>query len=1180
MIRKTICQECNTPNTPGGKFCSNCGARLPKSTSILCPRCQTPNPSSNFYCDSCGSRLVQEEIPLPEQPAPEEDLPTSAKMFSLPSRKPGDTGELNAENVMDWLMSGQGDASDTNAKPQTDTGKLPRLSDLTPEQRGKTDDLPAWLVDSDSQEFLIEAPEDITTEHFLNMIKQIDEEERKKLTGMLSDPALTGKGGKLPDWLQEFVQSAEETGQKPPPKATPPSKPQAGKRGTSSQPGADAEDLDWLSELGPLNTDMLAHPVEQPQIRPPQGAANNDLPDWLGEMEPPNTEMLARPSFAADELSVEAILSGEGPTEGIPDWLAATGAPDTDRLSHPVTAAKFDEEESEEDYPEWLVKPPDTSELALPAAPKQVESAVAADSLAKKSVTDWLAGFEDDDEDAGEVAEVAEEEDDDEFDNIFAETAVTPIEETKTRKTLTDWLGELSSRDAAEPSDAEAAEEPEPAAGTLPDWLGSSEPETPTEDETSLSFGMTGPLPDWLDELEPTDAKPASAEETLVAGMLDDLLGPALPQETFLDEALEDEAEALTTAASFSEFPPDAQPLNVNEEPDWLSELAAFDPNAAADEFVAEPAPTAANETTAVEESLFADSLSDSTWRDSTWRDSTWRDSTWRDSTWRDVPDERETAVSTLDDIPLGNAGDEEWADLDEILGDASTEKEEFVDWLDEFADTSDASLMLDSSFDADDESTQEKPLISTGELPEWIASLRPEDTSQLDSLLPSALPTAEDNLYAIAADELGDADLPEWLSDTAVTTPEKPVTTLVGAELPVWIDTESDLGEPSSELASILADLPTAPPPEDLLQKAEIPQWIQDLKPAELTGKPTAAPDFKLETTGPLAGMPGVVKVEPIVAMPRAIIPADQFTITKEQQQQARLLRQLVQEEHQSTARAYGAGTTASKNGLRLLLAVVLFAAVIFALLGPDLLAGKPPSSLSAAGDGVHTAVTAAAGKPVLIAFEYTPAMSGELDVAARLLLSQLQDNGSQIITVSQSAGGTAVAETLTQSLENPPIHIGMLVGEAIGLRQLGNCLGSQRTTCVTLQGRSLNANTQAALQDLGLIIVLTGERDSLVNWLEQIDPNTDIPIIAGVTQSLGPVAAPYYASGQLQGMLDGLPDTIALANRYGSSADLTQAEAQLSAQSLIQLAAALLLIIGALALAANRKKSSTQGQ
>jgi len=880
-------------------------------------------------------------------------------------------------------------------------------------------------------------------------------------------------------------------------------------------------------------------------------------------LEPPNTEMLARPSFAADEPSVDAILSGENPTEGLPDWLVATGAPDTDRLSQPVTAARFDEEESEEDYPAWLVKPPDTSELALPAAPKQVENAIAADSQAKKSVTDWLAGFEDEDEDAGEVAEVAAEDDDDEFDNIFAETAVTPIEETKTHKTLTDWLGELSSdKDVAETPDAEAAEESEPAAGTFPDWLSTSEPEMPTEDETSMSFGMTGPLPDWLDELEPADSKPASAEETLVDGMLDDLLGPALPEETFLDEKVEEEADEDMFAASLSEFPPDSQPLSVNEEPDWLSELATFDLNAVVDDkFAAESAP----EATAVEDSLFADSLSDDTWSD---------------DTWLDMPDERGTAVSTLDDIPLGDVGDEEWADLDEILGDASTAKEEFVDWLDEFADTPDVSLALDSSFDANDESVQEKPLISTGELPEWIASLRPEDTSQLDSLLPSALPTAEDNLYAIAADELGDADLPEWLSDTAVTTPEKPVTTLVGAELPVWIDTESDLGEPSSELASILADLPTAPPPEDLLQKAEIPQWIQDLKPAELTGKPTTTPDFKLETTGPLAGMPGVVKVEPIVAMPRAITPADQFTITKEQQQQARLLRQLVQEEHQPTAQAHAARTATSKNGLRLLLAAFLFAAVIFALLGPDLLAGEPPSSLSAAGEGVNTAVTAAAGKPVLVAFEYTPAMSGELDVAARLLLSQLQDNGSQIITVSQSAGGTAVAETLTQSLANPPIHIGMLVGEAIGLRQLSNCLGSQRTICATLQGRSLNANTQTALQDLGLIIVLTGERDSLVNWLEQIDPNTDIPIIAGVTQSLGPVAAPYYASGQLHGMLDGLPDTIALANRYGSSADLTQAEAQLSAQSLIQLAAALLLIIGALALAANRKKSSTQGQ
>ena len=229
MTITTICQECNTPNPPGGKFCSNCGARLPKNTRLLCPRCQTPNPTSNFYCDNCGARLVQEEAPPPSEAAAKEDLPTSAKMFSLPTRKPGQTGELNADNVMDWLKAGQVADSSEPQRPKTDTGKLPRLSDLTPEQRAKTADLPAWLVDSDSQESIIQAPQDITTEHFLNMIKQIDDEERKKLTGMLSDPALTGKGGKLPDWLQEFTRSAEE---KP---APPTPTPRRGARGPHPQ---------------------------------------------------------------------------------------------------------------------------------------------------------------------------------------------------------------------------------------------------------------------------------------------------------------------------------------------------------------------------------------------------------------------------------------------------------------------------------------------------------------------------------------------------------------------------------------------------------------------------------------------------------------------------------------------------------------------------------------------------------------------------------------------------------------------------------------------------------------------------------------------------------------------------------------------------------------------------------
>jgi hypothetical protein len=1161
MTITTICQECNTPNPPGGKFCSNCGARLPKNTRLLCPRCQTPNPTSNFYCDTCGARLVQEEAPPPSEAAAKEDLPTSAKMFSLPTRKPGQTGELNADNVMDWLKAGQVTDSSEPQSPKTDTGKLPRLSDLTPEQRAKTDDLPAWLVDSDSQESIIQAPQDITTEHFLNMIKQIDDEERKKLTGMLSDPALTGKGGKLPDWLQEFTRSAEEKPAPPTPTPVPPrAKPSA-----PPQKAEEADDLDWLSELGPLDTDVLAQPIETLTSGPARGQKSGDLPDWLDELEPPNTEMLSRPSSLPDVPSVDAILSGQD----VPDWLTGGDVLEeetsgTDRLSLPATGLPAEAAfEPEEDYPNWLVSPPDTSELELPHRPQPIEEFSAA---SQKSVTDWLTGFDEDEDEDDEEEESAE----DTWDDLPEATAVPLLADDKARKSLTDWLTQL---DAGAPQPAESFDESELVEASLSDWFGdSAEMETavaasPTlDDEEDLDdwliteepdtaeqnrrTGKTGPLPDWLDELEPTDTLPAEAQQSFVSGMLDDLLGPAIAAEAFADE--QPAAEEPLPFEEVEEMSSGLHTMDLDEEPDWLSELAAFDPND-----LVERENLADQESWLTQETAVSHAL----------------------------PDIEETFAGSFDFAELPDAGqmdqaapDEEWGSLDDILAE-SDDAGELADWLEQLAVPAAASLES-PSLPSTEESAE--TLISTGDLPEWIASMRPEDTDKLgsqSSLLPSVLPNAEDDLYAIAGD-LADADLPDWLQDTAVSAPDKTAVTLASAELPVWVDTESDLGEPSSELASILAGLPPALPPEEMLQKAEIPDWIQDLKPTELTGRPSFSTDFKLQTTGPLAGMPGVVKVEPIVAMPRTVDPIVQFTVTPEQQQQARLLRQLVQEEQQPAQVDVGSSKATGRRGLRFLLACLLLAALALALFMPNLLIGSQPMPVPPAAAALHTAVNAAAGQPVLVAFEYTPALAGELNHEARLLLSQLQDNGSQILITSQSAAGTAVAATLTESLAEPPIAIGMLAGEAIGLRQLGNCIGNPEFICSTLQGRGLSSETQTALQNVGLIVVLTGEQTNLINWIEQVGSATDTPLVAGVTQSLSPVAAPYYASGQLQGHLDGLPATIALANNVGSSADMTQAQSQYNAQSLVQLAAALLLVVGALMMATTRKKSSAQGQ
>jgi hypothetical protein len=1148
MTIKTICQECHTPNTPGSKFCSNCGARLPKSTSILCARCQTPNPSSNIYCDKCGTRLSQEMTPAPVEPESQDDLPTSAKMFSLPTRKPGETGELTADNVMDWLMA--------SAQPETepdspDTGKLPRLSDLTPDLRDSDADLPAWLFDSDSPEPIIDTQPDITTAHFLNLIRQIDDEERRKLSGMLSE-ALPSEGGTLPDWLQEFVQSGEAPDKERTPEAKAPAAPppdtaededfdwlaELGPPGSGllSPPvdnttapkvmTGDLADLpDWLEELGPPNTELLSRPGREPETpAPTPGQMGSEMSDWLDEFGPPNTDLLAQPREA------EASSGSEQSGETLPDWLISM-RPDTESLSQPLrgTQAAETAETPDSDFPDWLVQPVDTSPLAFPhPAEPDTTASERADwwrEADKPDETETDAAPASPDETAvAWFSTLAEEEEEEEL--ADTPTAVSPPPEVRqAQKSLTDWLGELEDEEPSPPVEPEV-EAPD-------DWL-AAEPaesaivdEEEDDDEAFLAVGMTGALPDWLDELEPDKEESAElSPATMSVDFLDELLGisesAAPPVATpEVEEAVKDELE------------PDLPEEALDAEPDWLSELVTYETDEAepAEETAVTPSPVDEDQPYLLE----ADGE-------------------------MELVEEAAAALFEEAGSPA-EADDEAWTDIEDFLS-GKVDTTEFPDWLEQFE--SPAIEMLSKTGDEE----EEDPAIATGELPDWITNLRPDETVS-DGLRPSIVPIPEE-MPDLPAD-FAPAKLPDWLQDPDIVGAEFSLP-FDEAALPDWVDSDSDLSESSDELAAILAALPPTQPLEDRLIKAEMPDWLLDLKPPELSGMPPPSLDLRAETTGPLAGMLGAVQVEPVVAMPRAVTPLLPYTATNEQTQQARLLRQLVQEMEASApaapARAEGYGQT----WLRVALALVLLAIALFAWFAPDWLVSGSPAPLSPATVAVHEAVQAAADRPVLVAFEYTPAFAAELDHAARLLLAELEENGSPILTVSQYAAGTAVASTLSAPYPHQPI--GLLAGDAIGLRQLGSCLEDNAVACGTLQGRALSADLQTALQDVALVVVLTSERASLVNWVEQVGATTQTPIVAGVTQALAPVAAPYAATGQLTGVLAGLPAVVAYADAFETPADMAQARSQYGAQGWAQLVAAVILLLGALVVGLTRPK------
>ena len=90
----------------------------------------------------------------------------------------------------------------------------------------------------------------------------------------------------------------------------------------------------------------------------------------------------------------------------------------------------------------------------------------------------------------------------------------------------------------------------------------------------------------------------------------------------------------------------------------------------------------------------------------------------------------------------------------------------------------------------------------------------------------------------------------------------------------------------------------------------------------------------------------------------------------------------------------------------------------------------------------------------------------------------------------------------------------------------------------------------------------MLTGNKDSLTNWVEQVGANDEIALSAGVTSALAPATTPYYATGQLSGYLGGMLDTAAYQNLINK--DTQNVNQLLNAQLTGQLLVATLLLIG----------------
>ncbi|MGQ9599225.1 MAG: hypothetical protein ACUVWZ_07380, partial [Anaerolineae bacterium] len=447
-------------------------------------------------------------------------------------------------------------------------------------------------------------------------------------------------------------------------------------------------------------------------------------------------------------------------------------------------------------------------------------------------------------------------------------------------------------------------------------------------------------------------------------------------------------------------------------------------------------------------------------------------------------------------------------------------------------------------------------------EIPEWLAELRPIESEEAGSPAvegEAEIPEWLAELRPIESEEAGspvvegEAEIPEWLaelrpieSEEAGRTP--PPTEAEEAKVPEWLvelgagpalESVPQAGISEQELAQWL--VPTGPKEEDLT-KAEVPDWLTTLKPQELGEEKVEEPSIvtkEEEGTGLLAGLQGILPAEMIIAQPRTAKPREQEPVAD--LPQARLFAEIVSQPVEVGPRTL---VSPQPELLALLPRWIIFLALIAAVAFP-LLLEKPLISRNIEPSPAVTALYHAIESlprdaKVLVGFDYDPTYSGEMDIVARTVMNHLINQQVRLIVVSLLPAGPATAQHLLDELIQDPagyastygqryVNLGFLPGQAAALRSLGQSL--EGAFPQDFQGTPLAylpvMDGIGRIEDFDLVIELTAGQDLLRAWIEQVAVLYKVPMGAGVSAAIEPIARSYYETEprRLIGVMGGVP-------------------------------------------------------
>jgi len=411
-----------------------------------------------------------------------------------------------------------------------------------------------------------------------------------------------------------------------------------------------------------------------------------------------------------------------------------------------------------------------------------------------------------------------------------------------------------------------------------------------------------------------------------------------------------------------------------------------------------------------------------------------------------------------------------------------------------------------------------------TGSLPSWLENLQTsglvESTSEAEEIRRNTAAYVEDEDVSSLFE---DADLPEWLGEEAE-----------GEQEPEPEEVE----EEQTDQADVV---------EEEIHKGEMPSWLQAMRPVEAVTamgeepeEDEVEPKTTPETVGPLSGLRDVLPAEPhIIHFGTKPRPAPGFELTQAQQNYAGLLKSLVDEESASGA-AERRGVANPQQVLRWVIGIFLLT-ILFSVLwwNGDILSLPRPEAIPEENLAAISLVNqVSAGERVLVAFEYQPGLSGEMQAASAALLSDLVWSEAELVLVSSQPVGLGLADSFLQGQFKGSTYIagqeytsfGYLPGGAAGLR---NFAISPRQAKPEMKWDQAPLNAVQTIRDFALVLVITDDPDVARSWVEQVQPLLDlenngqgIPLVMVVSAQAEPLVYPYYITTprQISGLVSGV--------------------------------------------------------